>query len=114
MSVLRKSNQISLHGGWTIWVNNQAINRASCFLERRPQVAALAVPADDTAALHEPAKSSQTRCHIRGAARCPFNPVDSQHRHRRVWTEPRGVAVDQLVQHEVANNEDSKRTKASQ
>ena len=59
--MLREADQISLDGGRTIRVQDQAIDGAAARFQRANQVTAVAVTADHAAAMDEPPETGKAR-----------------------------------------------------
>jgi hypothetical protein len=105
MTMLSQTNQTPLDGRGPVGIDNKPVNGAPGSFHGSAKMPAATVTPDDTAALHQAPEPGQTSGHIRSPATRSFNAIDGQHRHRRVGTQAGCIAVHQLVEHEVSDDQ---------
>ena len=86
--MLRKSDEITLHGRRTIGVDDQSIHCAPLGSQRFGKLTACGVPPDHAAALDQTPESSQTSRNIGCASPGAIGLCHRENGHRRVRAEP--------------------------
>lgn len=108
--MLRTTDQTSLRCRWTRRVDDQSLSGAASARKSRAQEHAVAVIPGDSHATHN---TTERRCEDRNIAR-PSRRVNRrrriahrQHWHWRIRTQPLRIATERLIEHEVADDEES-------
>jgi|TARA_B100001964_G_scaffold165215_1_gene181447 hypothetical protein len=114
MTMLSETNQTPLDGRGPVGIDDESVNGAPGSFHGSAKMPAATVGPDDAAALHQTPEPGQASGYIRSPATRSFNAIDGQHRNRRIGAQSGCIAVHQLVEHEVSDDQHLEGTESSQ